>query len=111
MPSRLQVYTTAVPASHSSCTMPDCTGATEAGGGQGCRTEASAPHSGWWGGGGGEGGGAIGKDQRGARSGADTPNSLGFPTAMATAPGCLYLVLTLVPEGLRRQVVDGQGPI
>lgn len=29
----------------------------------------------------------------------------------ARAPGCLYLVLTLVPEGLRRQVIDGQGPI
>lgn len=31
--------------------------------------------------------------------------------AMTMAPGCQYLVLTLVPEGLRRQVIDGQGPI
>lgn len=35
----------------------------------------------------------------------------GIPMAVAMAPGCLYLVLTLVPEGLRRQVIDGQGPI
>lgn len=34
-----------------------------------------------------------------------------IPMAVAMAPGCLYLVLTLVPEGLRRQVIDGQGPI
>lgn len=39
------------------------------------------------------------------------PRDWAFPTAMAVAPGCLYLVLTLVPEGLRRQVIDGQGPI
>lgn len=38
---------------------------------------------------------------------------LGFPKtmAMAVTRGCLYLVLTLVPKGLRRQVIDGQGPI
>lgn len=60
-----------------------------------------------------EGGWATEKDQTGARSGVDAPKDLGFPKtmAMAVARGCLYLVLTLVPKGLRRQVIDGQGPI
>ena len=60
-------------------------------------------------------GGRVGtratEGRAGARTGADTPRALGFPTAMTMVPGCLYLVLTLVPEGLRRQVIDGQGPI
>lgn len=44
------------------------------------------------------------EDWTGAKSGADAPREPGLPHS-------LYLVLTLVPEGLCGQVIDGQGPI
>lgn len=44
------------------------------------------------------------EDWTGAISAADAPREPGLPHS-------LYLVLTLVPEGLCGQVIDGQGPI